>query len=109
MAAGVKGRGELVADLSERERFLVGLLEKSLGVYEDGRSGLAQLVRDVGSASNELANVSDAGWVAELRRAWAALEIIYALMLDEGRSSLSHEERRDVGEAVVALRALIAQ
>lgn len=98
-----------MTDRSEQEQFLVGLLEKALVRYEDGRSGLAQLVRGVGSAIDELANVSDADWVAELRRSWGELEIIYALMLNQGRSNLNDEERRDVAEAVVALRALIAR
>ncbi len=97
-----------MTDPNEQEQFLAGLLEKALVRYEDGQSGLAQLVRGVGSAIDELENVSDADWVAELRRSWGTLEIIYAVALDEGRSSLSDEERRDVAEAVVALRALIS-
>ncbi len=98
-----------MADRSEQEQLLVGVIEKALVGYEDGLSNLGRLVRRVESAIDELENVSDAGWVAELRRVWDTLEIIYAVALDEGRSSLSDEERRDVAKAVVALRALIAR
>jgi hypothetical protein len=98
-----------VTDPGEQERFLVGVIEKALAGYEEGRSNLGRLVRRVESAIDELAHVADADWVAALRRSWGELEIVYALMLNEGRSSLSDEERRDVAGAVVALRALIAR
>jgi hypothetical protein len=42
--------------------------------------------------------------VNELRELWGALEIVYAVMLDEGRTSLTDDERRDVAETVSALR-----
>jgi hypothetical protein len=93
----------------ERVRFLVGLMEQSLSDYEAERSDLAQLVRDVESVIDSLAEVADAGWVGELRELWGALEIVYALMLDDGRASLTDDERRDVAEAVSALRRLLKQ
>jgi hypothetical protein len=103
------GEGDCVTDSGEQEQFLVGVMEKALVGYEEGRSDLGRLVRRVDSAIDELANVSDADWVAELRRSWGELEIIYALMLNQGRSNLNDEERRDVAGDVVALRALIAR
>jgi hypothetical protein len=98
----------MVADAAEeRVRFLVGLLEQALSDYEAGRSDLARLVRDVESVVDSLAEVADAAWVGELRELWGALEIVYALMLDEGRASLTDDERRDVAGAVSALRLLL--
>lgn len=96
-----------VAD--ERVRFLLGLLAQALSDYEAGRSDLARLVRDVESVIDSLAGVADAAWVGELRELWGALEIVYAVMLDEGRSALREDERREVLETVAALRALIAR
>ena len=98
----------MVADAAEeRVRFLVGLLEQAPSDYEAGRSGLARLVRDVESAVDSLAEVADAAWVGELRELWGALEIVYALMLDEDRASLADDDRRDVAGAIAALRLLL--
>ena len=91
----------------ERVRFLVGLMDQSLSDYEAGRSDLAQLVRDVESVVDSLAEVADPGWVGELRELWGPLEIVYAVMLDEDRTSLTDDERRDVAESVTALRRLL--
>jgi hypothetical protein len=91
----------------ERMRFLVGLMKEALLDYEAGRSDLAQLVRGVESAIDSLEAVADAAWVRELRRHWGTLEIIYAVMLDEGRAALTDEERRNVAEAIATLRLLV--
>jgi hypothetical protein len=98
----------MAADAAEeRVRFLVGLMEQSLLNYEAGRADLAQLVRDVESVIDSLSGVADAAWVDELRELWGRLEIVYALTLDAGRASLTDDERRDVGEAISALRSLV--
>lgn len=93
----------------ERVRFLLGLLAQALSDYEAGRSDLARLVRDVESVIDSLTGVADAAWVGELRELWGALEIVYAVMLDEGRAALGEDERRDVSETVAALRSLIVR
>lgn len=92
---------------SQRVRFLAGLLEQSVSDYEAGRSDLARLVRDVESVIDSPAEVADAPWVDELRELWGGLEIVYAVMLDERRASLTDDERRDIAETVTALRSLV--
>jgi hypothetical protein len=99
--------GSDLGTAGERVLFLVGLLERSLADYEAGRSDMARLVRDVESVIDSLADVADAAWVSELRERWGALEIVYALMLDESRASPTDDERGDVAEAVSALRLLL--
>ncbi len=92
----------------EREQFLVGLIESALDAYERGEAGLARLVADVENAIEALFDVADRAWVEQLRSAWSRLEIVYALALDEGRSTLTHDERGDVGETIADLRSLLA-
>jgi len=92
----------------EREQFLVGLIAKSLDAYERGEAGLARLVADVEGAIEALFDVADSEWVERLRSAWSGLEIVYALVLDEGRSGLTDEERCDIDETIAELRSLLA-
>jgi hypothetical protein len=91
----------------ERVHFLVRLMADALSDYEARRSNLAQLVRDVESVIDSLAEVADAVWVAELRELWGTLEIIHAVVLDEGRSVLTDDEQRDVAEIASALGSLV--
>jgi hypothetical protein len=91
-----------------REQFLVGLIAKALDAYEGGEVGLARLVADVERGVEALFDVADHDWVEELRSAWSGLEIVYALALDEGRSTLSDEERGDIDETIAELRSLLA-
>jgi hypothetical protein len=98
----------MVADTPEdRVRALVELLERVLADFDAGRSELSRLVRDVESVIDSLVTFADAGWVTELRGLWGELEIVYAVMLDEGRKVLTDDERRDVAETVTALRRLL--
>jgi hypothetical protein len=90
-------------------RFLLDLITKELDSYEDGQTGLARLVRAVESSIDGLFDVADGDWVEQLRAAWAGLEIVYAMALDAGRSTLDDEERGDVQKAVVELRSLLAE
>lgn len=92
---------------AERAQFLVERIEMALDAYERG-GGLARLVRDVESGVEALFDVSDNAWVEQLRSAWSGLEIVYAMALDEGRSTLSDEERGDVTETIAELRSLLA-
>jgi hypothetical protein len=90
-----------------REQFLLGLITEALDAYERGEVDLARLVADVEHGVEALFDVADHDWVEKLRSAWSGLEIVYALALDEGRSTLSDEERRDIDETIAELRALL--
>lgn len=93
----------------EREQCLVGLILNTLDGYERGVVGLARLVADVEAGIEALFDVADNEWVERLRSAWFGLEIVYAMALDEGRSTtLTDEEREDVATTVAELRALLA-
>ena len=92
----------------EREQLLIGLIAKALDEYERGEAGLARLVADVEAGVEALFDVADREWVEELRSAWSGLEIVYAVALDEGRSALTDQERRDVDETISELRSLLA-
>lgn len=82
-------------------------MERALADFDAGRSDLSRLVRDVESVVDSLATLAETGWVTELRGLWGELEIVYAVMLDEGRKALTDDERRDVAETVTALRRLL--
>ena len=92
----------------EREQFLIGLIAKALDAYQCGETTLARLVADVESGIEALFDVADSAWVEQLRSAWSGLEIVYALALDEDRSTFTDEERSDVDETIAELRSLLA-
>jgi hypothetical protein len=92
----------------ERERFLVGLITKALDDYERGDLGLGRLVADIDAAVEALFDVADTDWVEELRSASSGLEIVYAIVLDEGRPALTDQERGDIDQTIAELRALLA-
>lgn len=90
----------------ERRRFLAERIGQALDAYE--RDGdLARLVRDVESGVEALFDVADNHWVEELRSAWSGLEIVYAMALDEGRTTLDDDERGDIEKTIAELRSLL--
>lgn len=91
----------------DRERFLIGLIVNALDGYESGNAGLARLVADVEGGIDALFDVADNEWVEHLRSAWSGLEIVYAMALDEDRSTLSDEERAEIVATIAELRSLL--
>lgn len=63
---------------------------------------------DVESGIEALFDVAETTWVDELRSAWSGLEIVYALVLDEDRTTVTAAERGDVSETMTQLRSLLA-
>jgi hypothetical protein len=98
----------MTESIGEREQFLTGLIAKALDAYQREDTDLPRLVADVESGIEALFDVADSAWVEQLRSAWSGLEIVYALALDEGRSTLTDEERGDVDETIAELRSLLA-
>ena len=92
----------------ERDQFLIGQIANVLDAYARGDTGLARLVADVENGIDALFDVADSAWVEQLRSAWSGLEIVYALALDEDRSTLTDEERADVDATIGELRSLLA-
>jgi hypothetical protein len=93
----------------ERKQLLVGLIAEALDAYESGEVDLARLVADVERGVEALFDVADHDWVEELRSAWSGSEIVYALALDEGRSTLSDDERANIDKTITELRSLISR
>lgn len=91
----------------EREQFLTTLMCEALTAYESGHRDLARLVSDLESLISSLEDASDASWIGALRREWGELEIVHALALDEGRSALTSDEKRDVNQTVDELGLLL--
>lgn len=94
--------------VSKRQRFLIELIVNALGAYESGDVNLARLIVEVESGIDALFDIADDNWIAQLRSAWSGLEIVYAMALDEGRSTLSDEERGEIAATVSELRSLLA-
>lgn len=92
---------------NDRAGFLVRLILESLDAFDRREIDLGALVSDVESTIVSLQDVADDEWVSELRSAWSGLEIVHAVMLDDGRAELSDKDRREVGEVVRELRATL--
>ena len=82
-------------------------MERSLSGYGGGFPDLGRLVATLEAFVDSLEALTDARWVAQLRREWGQLEIVYALALDAGRSTLTDEEQQDIGLTIQNLRSLI--
>lgn len=91
----------------DRVRFLSGLIVKSLDGYERGDLGLGRLVGEVEGTIDALLDVSEGDWVERVRSAWSGLEVVHAVALNDDRGTLTDDDRRDVGESIAELRALL--
>ncbi|WP_156771867.1 hypothetical protein [Mycobacterium sp. 1245805.9] len=87
-----------------RIAYLRQLALDSLKDYSGGFVGLERVDRDLKSIIRSLEEVADPSWTNSLLRQWGQLEIIYALILDEGRFRLTHEEEADVREIIATIR-----
>jgi hypothetical protein len=84
----------------DRVAYLKELAVDSLTRFGGGFADLERLVGEMKSIVRSLDEVADASWTKALLKQWGQLEIVYALVLDEGRSSLSEAEEADVREIV---------
>lgn len=72
----------------------LGLL--ALASSKGGLDDLSALLMKMKSVLSSLEAISADAWIAEARRDWGKLEILYALALEDGRVALTHEEESDV-------------
>jgi hypothetical protein len=70
----------------------------SLAAFTGGFLGLERLVGELKSVLRSLDGVADPAWLGAQIRRWGQLEILYALVLDDGRSELAEDEDADVQE-----------
>ena len=82
----------------DRVAYLKQLAVDCLSRFTGGFLGLERLVGEIKSIIRSLDEVADPSWTGALRKQWGQLEIVYALALDEGRSSLTGAEEQDVQE-----------
>lgn len=72
----------------------LGLL--ALASSKGGLDGLTVLLTKMKSVLSSLEAISTDAWIAEARRDWGELEILYALALEGGRVALTNQEESDV-------------
>ena len=70
---------------------------------------LGSHVRDLKGHIAAVGDAANPAWVDELWSTWAELEYIYAIGLDEGRTTLTVAESETVKEALNRLREQIAE
>jgi hypothetical protein len=92
-----------VGSTRDRVSYLRNLALSSLAAYRGGFRGLEAVASDIKSIIRSLQEVADRSWTDKILRKWGQLEILYALALDEGRSSLTREEEEDVRQIIDAL------
>jgi hypothetical protein len=77
----------------------------SLSSYSGGFAELERIDRQLKAIIRSLKDVADPAWTSLLHRQWGQLEIIYALVLHDGRSCLTEDEEIDVRKIVAGLVA----
>lgn len=87
----------------QRITYLKGLAMHSLESYQGGLDQLESLVNDLKSIIRSIEEVADPSWTKQLMKQWGQLEILYALLLDEDRFSLTDEEESEVRVLIEAL------
>jgi len=91
-----------------RQSYLAFLMRKAIADYEQRRRSVTQLAEDLESCIASLAEVSDPDWARELHSEWWRIEVVAALLLDEGRAEPTDDERQGVEESLSALGAALA-
>lgn len=92
--------GEMSKDRVDQLRQLA---IRCLNSYSGGFEELEQLDRDLKSIIRTLSELADSSWTKSLLRQWGQLEIIYALVLADGRRHLNQDEENDVRDIVAGL------
>ena len=87
----------------DRVALLRRLASEGLSNYSGGFPELEKLDRDLKSIIRTLSDIADPSWTKSLLRQWGQLEIIYALVLDDGRVELSQDEENEVQDIVAGL------
>ncbi len=94
--------GEVPDRVSQLKR--IGFM--ALSDFRGGLDDLSRVTSATKSVLSSLEIISDENWVKEARRQWGQLEILYALVLEDGRESLTDTEHADTVEIVASLRGL---
>jgi hypothetical protein len=84
----------------ERRRYLVQLVEDFIAEYRSGGKTLGELSSDLYSLTESLKEVADVSWTEDFRTCWGEIEIVNAVNLDSGRTTLTEDQDRRVREAI---------
>jgi hypothetical protein len=87
----------------DRVAVLRQLAMECLNNYSGGFAELEKLDRDLKSIIRTLSDLADPSWTKLLLRRWGQLEIIYSLVLADGRLHLSRDEESAVQDIVAGL------
>lgn len=83
-------------------------MAERLRVFIEGSTSLAKLIDDLDAIVRCL-NEPDPAWKDLFRNEWLALEEVYSVALDGGKSSLSAQDENIVNRAVNELMELVRQ
>jgi hypothetical protein len=92
-------------DIRDRIAYYRKLAVDSLEDYRGGFAALERVDRNLKSIIRCLEDIADPLWTSSLFKQWGELEIIYALVLDDGRLRLTQEEEAEVRGIVAGLLA----
>jgi hypothetical protein len=101
----------MIEKISEYDLRQVNLMVNIIREYEDGpRSlqSLGRLVSALQALQSALENASGS-FDQAFRASWGELEITYALMLDEERTSPAQMDESLINDAIAKLKALISE
>lgn len=74
--------------------------------YDTGQTSFAEMVQGIDFTIVSMGVEVDPAWVDEFRTTWGPLEIVFASMLDEGRTTMTDDETSIVRESVDAFLAM---
>lgn len=89
----------------DRIAYFRQLAVDNLESYSGGFAALERVDRNLKSIIRCLEEIADPSWTNSLFQQWGELEIIYALVLDDGRLRLTQEEEMEVRGIVAGLLA----
>jgi hypothetical protein len=96
-----------VTDVDDQVRGLVEGMRESIEAFDVDRLPIDRLVWELKSRLAALQQIADTKWVEELSSIRNQLEVVSAFFIESGRSSLSEEEHREVGDILAELRAAL--
>lgn len=92
--------------MKEYDERQLNIMIQKINSFKSGDLFLSYLINDLEALLNVLEEKDD-NWEAEFRTSWLDLEVVYALALDDNRTTLDLEDQRIIAEALVKLEDLV--
>jgi hypothetical protein len=93
--------------LDERVRVLATEMRDAIDSFQANRLPIDRLSWELKSRITALDEIADSEWVDELESVRNALEVISAVYIESGRSTLGEEERQEALDVLGELRAAL--